>query len=192
MFSLTIALITLTDHTSGGFFGELYRDYWKKSYAIIFGIVKNHHDAEEIAQETFMKIYRAIERVNNLPREEIAPFIVICSRNAALDFLDKKERQVGTVGLTYDDDGEEKEYEVPDDSPLPDEIVVNKERAMKLGGLIDSLPEKQRHVIMMRFKYGFSEKETAEIMHMTESAVSSSINRAKKSLRGKIGGVFDE
>ena len=170
----------------------MYRDYWKKSYAIIFGIVKNHHDAEEIVQETFMKIYRAIEKVNNLPREEIAPFIVICSRNAALDFLDKKERQVGTVDLTYDDDGEEKEYEVPDDSPLPDEIVVNKERAMKLGGLIDSLPEKQRHVIMLRFKYGFSEKETAEIMRMTESAVSSSINRAKKSLRGKIGGVFDE
>ena len=159
------------------------REYDKKLYSIALRYVRNHHDAEEIVQDTFLKIYKVIEKVHNLPREKIAPFIVICIKHTAFDLIEKKRKRVETVDLIYDDDGEEKEYEVADDSPLPDEIVISKERAVNLGRCIDSLSEKQRHIILLRYYYGLSEKEIADLMSMSESAVSSCVDRAKKSLR---------
>ena len=190
MFPLSIALIAIIDRTNGEFFSDLYHDYVRKSYSIALRHVGNHHDAEEIVQDTFLKIYKVIEKVHNLPREKIAPFIVICTKRTIIDFFRKKEKQVKIVDITYDDDGEEKEYEVADDSPLPDEIIINKERAMNLGRCIDSLSEKQCHIILLRYNYGLSEKEIAGLMSMTESAVSSCVDRAKKSLREKIGGDY--
>lgn len=190
MFPLSIALIAIIDRTNGEFFGDLYREYDKKLYSIALRYVRNHHDAEEIVQDTFLKIYKVIEKVHNLPREKIAPFIVICIKHTAFDLIEKKRKRVETVDLIYDDDGEEKEYEVADDSPLPDEIVISKERAMNLGRCIDSLSEKQRHIILLRYYYGLSEKEIADLMSMSESAVSSCVDRAKKSLREKIGGDY--
>lgn len=190
MFPLSIALIAIIDQTNGKFFSDLYKEYGKKSYSIALKIVMNHHDAEEIVQDTFLKIYKVIEKVHNLPREKIAPFIVICIKHTAFDLIEKKRKRVETVDLIYDDDGEEKEYEVADDSPLPDEIVISKERAVNLGRCIDLLSEKQRHIIMLRYYYGLSEKEIAGLMSMTESAVSSCVYRAKKSLREKIGGDY--
>ena len=190
MFPLSIALIASVDKTNGEFFSDLYHDYRKKSYSIALMYVRNHHDAEEVVQDTFLKIYKVIEKVHNLPREKIAPFIVICIKHTAFDLIEKKRKRVETVDLIYDDDGEEKEYEVADDSPLPDEIVISKERAMNLGRCIDSLSEKQRHIILLRYYYGLSEKEIADLMSMSESAVSSCVDRAKKSLREKIGGDY--
>ena len=190
MFPLSIALIAIIDQTNGKFFSDLYKEYGKKSYYIALKIVMNHHDAEEVVQDTFLKIYKVIEKVHNLPREKIAPFIVICIKHTAFDLIEKKRKRVETVDLIYDDDGEEKEYEVADDSPLPDEIVISKERAVNLGRCIDSLSEKQRHIILLRYYYGLSEKEIAGLMSMTESAVSSCVDRAKKSLREKIGGDY--
>ena len=102
------------------------REYDKKLYSIALRYVRNHHDAEEIVQDTL----------------------------------------------------------------LPDEIVISKERAMNLGRCIDSLSEKQRHIILLRYYYGLSEKEIADLMSMSESAVSSCVDRAKKSLREKIGGDY--
>lgn len=190
MFPLSIALIAIIDRTNGEFFGDLYREYDKKLYSIALRYVRNHHDAEEIVQDTFLKIYKVIEKVHNLPREKIAPFIVICIKHTAFDLIEKKRKRVETVDLIYDDDGEENEYEAADDSLLPDEIVISKERAMNLGRCIDSLSEKQRHIILLRYYYGLSEKEIAGLMSMTESAVSSCVDRAKKSLREKIGGDY--
>ena len=166
------------------------REYDKKSYSIALRYVRNHHDAEEIVQDTFLKIYKVIEKVHNLPREKIAPFIVICTKRTVIDFFRKKKKQVKIIDIIYDDDGEENEYEAADDSPLPDEIIINKDRAMNIGRCIDSLSEKQRHIILLRYYYGLSEKEIADLMSMSESAVSSCVDRAKKSLREKIGGDY--
>ena len=190
MFPLSIALIAIIDQTNGKFFSDLYKEYGKKSYYIALKIVMNHHDAEEVVQDTFLKIYKVIEKVHNLPREKIAPFIVICTKRTVIDFFRKKKKQVKIIDIIYDDDGEENEYEAADDSPLPDEIVISKERAVNLGRCIDSLSEKQRHIILLRYYYGLSEKEIAGLMSMTESAVSSCVDRAKKSLREKIGGDY--
>lgn len=153
-------------------------------------MLQNHHDAEEIVQDVFLKVYKTIETFRNLPREEIPSLIVIYTKNTALDYLRKKKREVHAAGIHCDNDGAEKkldiELDIKDNSPEPDEIIIDRERAEQIGAYIDSLPEKQRQVMILRYKYGMSEKSIAKAMSMTETAVSSCVNRAKKKLRKMI------
>lgn len=192
MFLLTLTVLTVFDFKNGGFFREIYNEYKGKVYRGAFSILKNHHDAEEALQDVFFKVYKNIEIFRKLPREEIVPLIVIYTKNTAIDYLRKKKRNVHTSPLSYDDDGTRKEYDIADFAFAPDRIVIDRERAEQVGAYIDSLSEKQRHVILMRYKYGMSEKEIAKIMFMTETAVSSCINRAKKTLRERMEGNFDD
>lgn len=133
---LAIAMIVENDNTDGDFFGFLYHEYHREVYRLSLKIVGNSLDAEDVTQTTFLKIYKSIEKFRDLPPMEIAPLIVVYSRNAAKDFMRKK----------------------------------------------------RRHVILLRYRYGLSEKETADAMSMSETAVSSCLLRAKKTLRKKMGG----
>lgn len=183
MLPLTIALVVLSDPINGDFFEKIYSDHSKRAYAIAYNIVKNHQDAEDVVQDTYLKLYRSIEKIRNLECGEIEPFITICIKNAAIDYIRKRGQQIYRNEYLFED----WEQELEDFSSLPDEIAINHERIEKLNKCIDLLPEKQRHVILLRFKYGMSEIETANILFMTESAVSSCVDRAKKTLYKKMG-----
>ena len=186
MLSLALTILSAIDFINGDFFRDIYDEYKDKVYKGAFKMLRNHHDAEEVVQDVFLKIYKTIETFRNLPREEFAPLIVIYMRNTALDYLRKKKREVPIADITYDNDGAEKEHDIKDYSPEPDEIVIDRERAAQIGIYIDSLPEKQRQVMILRYKYGMSEKDIAKAMSMTETAVSSCVNRAKNKLRERM------
>ena len=173
---------------NGDLFSDLYSEYNHRIHAIALNIVGDKHEAEDVAQDTFIKIYRSLSKFRGLDREEIIPLVAIYTKNTALDHLRKRKRQIQTVDLGFDDDGGEKELEPASQDIGPEELVLTRERAMSVAEAIDSLPEKQRHVIILRYRYDMTEKEIARVMSTTESAVSSCVDRAKKTLRASIGG----
>ena len=153
----------------------------------------NHtEDAKEIVQDTFLKVYRHIKDFRELEREETIGMIVIYTRNTSLDFLRKKARRIKAGTLTYEDDEEIKEYEIPDDQDTPEEIIINMDIRERLGKYIGLLPDSQREVILLKYYHNKKDKEIAEILNIDESAVSSRLNRAKAKLREMIGGGADE
>ena len=153
----------------------------------------NHtEDAKEIVQDTFLKVYRHIKDFRGLEREETIGMIVIYTRNTSLDFLRKKARRIKAGTLTYEDDEEIKEYEIPDDQDTPEEIIINMDISERLGKYIGLLPDSQREVILLKYYHSKKDKEIAEILNIDESAVSSRLNRAKAKLREMIGGGADE
>lgn len=188
MLPLSIAMIVENDDKDGDFFGFLYHEYHREVYRISMKIVKNSLDAEDVTQTTFLKIYRSIEKFRDLPPTEIAPLIVVYSRNTAKDFMRKKQRQVETVDMQYDGEDASLEHDFVAPDAEPEKLLIDKERTNTLAQYIDALPEKQRHVILLRYRYGLSEKETADAMSMSETAVSSCLLRAKKTLRKEMGG----
>lgn len=118
--------------------------------------------------------------------------IVIYTRNTSLDFLRKKARRIKAGTLTYEDDEEIKEYEIPDNQDSPEEIIINKDTKERLGKYISLLPDSQRDVIILKYYHNKKDKEISEILSIGESAVSSRLNRAKVKLREMIGGAADE
>ena len=139
-----------------------------------------------------MKVYLHIKDFRGLPREEIISLIVIYTKNTSLDFLRKKARRIKTNTLTYEDEDEIKEYEIPDDQDNPEEIIINKDVGKRLGKYISLLSDSQREVILLKYYHNRNDKEIAEILNIDESAVSSRVNRAKVKLRKMIGGGADE
>lgn len=188
MLPLAIAMIVENDDQDGDFFSFLYHEYHREVYRISLKIVGNSLDAEDVTQNTFLKIYRSIEKFRDLSPTEIAPLIVVYSRNTAYDFMRKKQRQVETVDMQYDGEDESMEHDFVAPDAEPEKLLIDRERTNTLAQYIDALPEKQQHVILLRYRYGLSEKETADAMSMTVTAVSTCLLRAKKTLRKKIGG----
>jgi len=178
-----LALIAALDPINGDLFNHLYYDYNKKLYIIVINKVQNNEDAEDIIQDTYRKIYMNIKRFYELDEESTIKLLTIYAKNTAKDFLRKKSRRLDNVSTIYEDDCEEKEYEIPDTSNLPEDIIINKEISEKLASCIDDLPETQRHAILLKYKYGMGNKEIAKVLCISETAVGSRLDRARNTLK---------
>lgn len=190
-------MLAVIDPWDGDFFGEIVRTYSDKVFSIAYQTLskyerENRSDAEDIAQETFIKIFKNIKRFYGLEREEIIPLLVIYTRHTAIDFLRKRQNRTSKVPLQFEEDGEERELDLADDGPLPDEMVIRQELIGQCARCIDELPEGQRAVVLLKYRYGYKDREIASVLGIKESAVSSRLNRARETIRKKMGDYFDE
>lgn len=103
-------------------------------YSIAYKILHNHNDTEDAIQDALIKIHLNIEKFYKLQTDELCLLIVIYTKNTAKD-LYKRSSKRQTISLTYDEDGEERDFEILDESPDLDEIVINRERVQKMEGL---------------------------------------------------------
>lgn len=184
MFLLT--LIAALDPINGELFNHLYYNYSKKLYIIIINKINNNEDAEDILQDTYRKVYMNIKRFYDLDEESTIKLLTIYAKNTAMDFLRKNRKRFNIVSIEYEADDEEKTLEIADTSALPDNILINKELSERLSEKINELPEKQRHAILLKYKYGMNNNEISKILCISETAVSSRIDRARTSLRKSI------
>ena len=184
---LLLTLIAVFDSKNGELLKKLIDYHGDKLYSIAYSYMKNHHDAKDVVQEVFISAYKTIENFYDLEREESAALLVKYTRNKAIDHLRKKKRRL-EIPLTYKDEGEEKFYDVPDMSYSPEHKLLEKESLERIASYVDELSDPQREVLEMKYKYGMSEKDIAEALSISETAVSSRINRAKNALAKKLKG----
>lgn len=192
-----LGMMPVFDDEKDDFIRRLVEEHGDRVYAAAYSTLKrysreNRSDAEDITQEVFIKILRNYGKFFELGREEIAALLVIYTRNTAIDFLRvKKKRHLGMPVYT-DDDGEETEIPIADDSPLPEDLVIRQETIARCAACIDELPEKQRSVILLKYRYGFKDRQIAEILGTSETVVSSRLNRARESIRRKMEDYMNE
>lgn len=186
-------IITALDFVNGDLFETIFEEHSDRAYKIAYSYVNDLEDAKEIVQETFLKIYLHINGFCGLSREETIAMIVIYTKNTSIDYLRKQVRRIKSGSFTYKDCEEEiKEYEIPDVSSSPEELIIKRELQERVGKYIGMLPDPQREVIILKYYYNKKDKEIADILNINESAVSSRVNRAKRKLREMIGGSADE
>ncbi|MDP9228973.1 MAG: RNA polymerase sigma factor [Actinomycetota bacterium] len=145
----------------------LYVCYADEVLAYVRGIVRDHHEAEDITQDIFSKLMSKIQRYE----ERSVPFaawITRVARNATLDHLRARNRQVPVEEVRVSEAGEERRH---------------LERRQCLMEALASLPEEQRKVIMMRHVAGLSPGEIATRLGKTESSVQGLHHRGRVTLR---------
>jgi RNA polymerase sigma-70 factor (ECF subfamily) len=158
-------------------FSELYLLYFPRVYRYILARTGNSHDAEDLAEEVFMRVLEAIERFQW--RE--APFSAWLFRIAhnAIISQRRKENARGKSGPLMDG--------LPVDSAGPEELI---ERRLVLNEVMEAaqrLPEAQRQVIALRFGAGLSVAETARAMGKGEGNVKVIQHKAIAKLREMMG-----
>jgi len=146
-------------------------------YRLALRITLNPAEAEDIVQETMIKVWNRREQWEQI--ESIEAFCLTICRNLSLDKMRKMENQNQSL--------EEADNDAPDHSysSNPEEQAMQQDRIELIRCLINQLPEKQRSVMQLRDFEGKSYKEIAAIMSISEEQVKINIFRARQAIRQK-------
>jgi RNA polymerase sigma-70 factor (ECF subfamily) len=165
---------------------DLVRRYQRPVFSVLMRVVRRAEDAEDLAQETFVRMFRALERYD--PERPFTAWLFTIATRLAIDHL--RRRRVQTVSLTVSEPGssEERELDVEDPGLKPDEVTSNAEEERITQGLIDSLPEHYRIVVLLRHQQDLSYEEIAEALNLPLGTVKARIHRARALLKQRIEG----
>ena len=134
---MLFAFPTALDPETEKFLARMIERYGDRLTAVAYSLLGNREDAEEAVSDTFMEAFRHIEDFRRRPEGDIIRLLVIYTKNNAKDRLRKRKgkRTLSTDALSGADgeDGNEGGWEIPDDSAIPENIVLNEERARRIG-----------------------------------------------------------
>jgi len=172
-------------------FKSIVENYQEKVRSTCFRFVNNHDDADDVAQEVFIQVYDSLSHFRN--ESQLSTWIYRIAVNKSLDFIRKKRRKKRFAQLTSlfrnDDEGEEIFLPVEGN---PQQDLEEKERKQILDLAIDKLPDNQKSAITLSKSEGFNNKEIAEIMNLSLSAVEALIHRAKQNLQKQLYKYFEK
>lgn len=174
-----IARLQKRDETA---FEELLRQYEKKVYTLCFRMCGNSEDAEEAAQDTFLALWRGIDRFRQ--ESSLSTWIYRLASNACIDLLRRRKKQGSSLSL--DDEG--LFLDAVDPAPRPQDAVEHREAQKLLQEGLSALPEEYRKVLILREIEGLSYTEIAESASLELGTVKSRISRGRVLLRNFLSG----
>lgn len=160
-------------------FEKLVTAYEKNVYNLALRMVGDPDDAADITQETFIKAYRALGSFRG--DSKFSSWIYRIASNVCLDFLRSRSRRA-QVPLSFENEDEEGEIELPDMSQNPEEVLMKKLSMEAVRRGMEKLPPKQRQILVLRELCGLSYAELAQTLSVEEGTVKSRIFRARKRL----------
>ena len=155
-------------------FSELVRRHQRRAYAVARAIVLNHEDAEDAVQEGFLHAYKAIARF--LPDQAFGAWLHRIVANAALDVTRRRKVR----------DADELPETVA--SPFRDPAEGGELRR-RLKDALDTLPERQRAVIVLHDVEGYKHAEIGKMLDIPEGTARSDLHYARSHLRQVLGAV---
>ena len=175
-----LAVIRRVQRGDANAFEYLMAAYEKNVYNLALRMTGNPEDAEDMAQEAFLKAYSSLGSFRGDSKFSVWLYRIVS--NVCLDFL-RKQKKTQSFSLSMeDDDGEEAELELPDLSSLPEEELEKKltREAVRRG--LAQLPEDARQILLLREIQGLSYEEIGETLGLEPGTVKSRIFRARKKL----------
>ena len=166
----------------------LVRKYSSKAYHIAYGVLSNRDDAEEVAQDAFVRIYRALDRFRGDSEFSTWMYRIVVNqarnkyrwnkrRGAQLHISINKEMEHGDSNLTMD---------LPDHHSPPDKAAVLGEWDGEIQQALAELPEVNREALVLRIAHNMAYEQIAEILDCKVGTVKSRIARAREELRRKL------
>ena len=147
-------------------------------YRVAYQFAGNHHDAEDIAQEVFIKVYRSLDRFRQ--DAQLTSWMYRIVMNACIDH---RRRQRPAVAAPFGEEAEQRMLNTPEDRPGPEERAYAGELGQVLESEIGRLPNGQRVVFVMRHHQGMKLSEIAEALGLAEGTVKRQLHAAVHRLR---------
>lgn len=146
-------------------FERIYNRYRNLMYHVAYKVLSNHYDAEDAVHQAFVAIIRHLEKISDIDCPQTRSYIVLITERKAIDLIRTRHSEK-VIPLNEDLIGIE--IPAPGDHGLADALA--------------KLPAHYREVLLLRFDNGYSTKELAQMLGMTESGVRKLIGRAKNAL----------
>lgn len=183
-------LITSLKSRNEAAFRQLVEIYQVRVYNTVLSLIQHNEEAEDIAQEVFIEVYRSVE--NFREDSTLSTWIYRIATTKSLEAIRKKKTQKRFAFLTsLFGKNDELLYQSPD-FEHPGVVAENKELSKTLFAAIKKLPDDQRIAYTLVNVEGLSYVETAEAMDITKSSVESLIFRAKGNLKKLLKTYYEE
>ena len=152
----------------------------------LYRMVRSREQAEDLAQEVFIRVYRAREEY--VPSAKFTTWLFRIATNLALNSLrdhryQKLEMSMDAPMTADAEDGVERPFEVADKRPTVEQELVEDARKKMIRHAIEKLPEKQRAAVLLHKYQELDYAEIAKILSCSESALKSLLFRAYEVLR---------
>jgi RNA polymerase sigma-70 factor (ECF subfamily) len=155
-------------------FSELYRAHLRDVYSYAYYRVGNHHDAEDLTEQTFLQAYRHFERAQRESNgRPLRPWLIRIAHNLAANYYrDRSRRPVANL----------------DDAAIisaphgTEQVVEEREQVKEVLAGVSKLPDDRREALIMRFALGMDNREIARALGRSEGATKVLIHRAIKQL----------
>jgi RNA polymerase sigma-70 factor, ECF subfamily len=158
-------------------FNDLYKKYHHDLFNFLFYMVHNREQAEDLVQEVYIRVLKSFHHFKGESSEKT--WLIAIARNVAIDSFRKQKGWKHQMADKLDFPS----LKLPDDSPLPEEIVLQREDAQLLYLCLDQCSLNHRSVIILRYIQGLSIFETAQVLGWKESKVKTTQHRAVKHLK---------
>jgi RNA polymerase sigma-70 factor (ECF subfamily) len=152
----------------------------------LYRMVRSREQAEDLAQEVFLRVYRAREDYE--PSAKFTTWLFRIATNLALNSVrdhryQKLEISMDAPIVADSEDGEERMMEVADEHPDIEQHLLEEARKKMIRHAIDKLPEKQRAAVLLHKYQELDYGEISKILQCSESALKSLLFRAYETLR---------
>src|SRR3954463_12846639 len=161
-------------------FREIVDRYQAKVFSIIYGILRNRNDAEDIAQQVFAKIYFSIKNFDF--RSSLLTWIYKITVNECYDYLRKKRvrKLVYESDFSNEDSARvETSGSATDQQPAVDQRLAQRDLILKL---LQKISEEDRSLILLKEVEGHSVEELAQMTGMNENTIKVKLFRARQKL----------
>jgi len=162
-------------------FRQLVEMHHKRVIHICLSFVAEPNDAEDVAQEVFIEMFKSIKDYRG--EASLSTWLYRLSVNKSLDFLRQKKRQKRGSGLVFTFEKSDLENLQVSSKQLPSDGMEEAERRHILYGAIEQLPQRQKVAITLSKIEELAQQEVADIMKTSVSSVESLLVRAKRKLR---------
>jgi RNA polymerase sigma-70 factor (ECF subfamily) len=160
-------------------FESLYRAHLRDVYSYAYYRVGNHHDAEDITEQTFLQAYRHFERARReSDGRPLRPWLIRISHNLASNLhRDRSRRPESNIDAV----------EPPSHPHTTERVVEGREELRLVMDRLEHLPDDRRDALIMRFALDMSNREIARALGRTDGATKVLIHRALKQLSEEMG-----
>ncbi|MEA2354273.1 MAG: hypothetical protein QOD61_402 [Solirubrobacteraceae bacterium] len=161
-------------------FSDLYRAHLRDVYSYAYYRVGNHHDAEDLTEQTFLQAYRHFERAQReSDGRPLRPWLIRIAHNLAANL--------------YRDRARKPQSPLDESAPIAaahttEELVSGRDELKRVLEAVKELPDDRREALIMRFALGMDNREIARALGRTDGATKVLIHRAIKQLEGIVAG----
>ncbi|WP_256761610.1 RNA polymerase sigma factor SigW [Cohnella sp. WQ 127256] len=165
-------------------FAEIVDMYKDKLYHLAYRMTGNRQEAEDVVQETFLRVYKNLDRYDE--NQKFSTWIYRIATNLCIDRLRKRK-------AVYSLDAESSEHEgldgyamLPSDDRTPESELLLSETQKLIRGAIATLPVKYKSVMILRYLQDMSLQEISDVLGMPVTTVKTRVHRGREFMRKKL------
>ena len=163
---------------------ELVRRFQRPVLSLIQRMLGDPFEAEDLAQEVFIKAFRHLERFDR--RRKLSSWLFKIAHNTTIDRLRRNRPEIVPLEASTGDGEETWEVLPAPEEQAPDRLVERSETAAAVDAALERLRPQYREVLVLRFQHGLAYQEIADVLGLAMGTVKIHLHRARKQLAAEL------